>query len=347
MLRNTLRLLATLVMAAEALTAAADTGTNTASPATTYAITHRVPAPDALWDHVSIDRVANKLYVGHVGGVMAVDLTSLAVTPSLFSTPYSHGAAPITGTALAASSNGPSKSVSIFETSTGRTIATIVTHKDTDALIYEPETGLLITGDKEAGTLTLIDVRKRAVAGTIVVGGNPEFLAADGKGLVYANVVDKNEIAVFDVPARKRIRTIKLAQCEEPSGLAYDATDRLLMAVCSNGIAKFVNAATGADTATVAIGKGADAAIFDEVRRIAFAPNGDDGTLTVISVRGAADIVVTQTLRTEVSARTGALDPRTGRVYLPSAKMVPPAKPGGYPSVARGSSYILVVEPRP
>jgi DNA-binding beta-propeller fold protein YncE len=192
----------------------------------------------------------------------------------------------------------------------------------------------------------LIDVRKHAVAGTIVVGGNPEFLAADGKGMVYANVADKNEIAVFDVPARKRIRTIKLARCEEPTGLAYDALDRLLMSVCSNGIAKFVNAATGVDTATVAIGKGADAAIFDEARRTAFAPNGDDGTLTVISVRGPTDIVVTQTLRTEVGTRTGALDPRTGRVYLPSAKLVPPAKSGGYPSVAPGSSYILVVEPR-
>jgi hypothetical protein len=44
-----------------------------------------------------------------------------------------------------------------------------------------------------------------------------------------------------------------------------------------------------------------------------------------------------------VGARTVALDERTGRLYLPTAKYGPPATPGGRPTVEPGSFQVLVV----
>jgi YVTN family beta-propeller protein len=321
------------------------------SRAPTYEIDTRISAPDALWDYASIDPTARRLYVGRMGGVMAVDLDNRSVIPVLVPIPYVHGIAPVPDSGLAASSNGPSDTVSVFEGKTGRVVATIPTGKNPDAIIVEPLLGLIVTANKESQDLTLIDAQKFVSVGTIRVPGEPEFLAADGHGLVYNNISDKNEIAVIDIAARRVLRTIKLAKCSEPTGLAYDAPDELLISVCANGIANFINAKTGADVATFTVGKGPDAALFDAVRRVALVPSGEAGTLTVISVRSVTDIAVTQTLHTQQGARTGAIDPRTGRVYLPTGKLVPAKKrgavsePDGWPSVAPGSFKILVVAP--
>jgi hypothetical protein len=108
---------------------------------------------------------------------------------------------------------------------------------------------------------------------------------------------------------------------------------------------KFINAKTYAESASFNVGKGADAVFFDASRRVAFVPSGDDGTLTVFSVRSTTDITVQQVLATQIGTRTGAVDPRTGTVYLPTATLKPPAKPDEWPSVVEGTFAILVVVP--
>ena len=63
----------------------------------------------------------------------------------------------------------------------------------------------------------------------------------------------------------------------------------------------------------------------------------------MLSVRGPKDVVLIQTVQTRLGARTGALDPKTGRVYLPSAEYAAPAQSGGRPRMKPGSFAILVV----
>ena len=52
-----------------------------------------------------------------------------------------------------------------------------------------------------------------------------------------------------------------------------------------------------------------------------------------------------QTVKTELGARTGAVDPKTGKVYLPTASYGPPTTPGGRPAIVPGSFHIVVVSP--
>jgi hypothetical protein len=47
--------------------------------------------------------------------------------------------------------------------------------------------------------------------------------------------------------------------------------------------------------------------------------------------------------RDQQSARLGALDPKTGNVYLPSGKLGPPVPPNPWPTVLPGSFEFLVV----
>jgi hypothetical protein len=49
---------------------------------------------------------------------------------------------------------------------------------------------------------------------------------------------------------------------------------------------------------------------------------------------------------TEASARTAALDPATGRVYLPAARFAPPVPPEKRGAMVPGSFHIVVMAPR-
>ncbi|HLQ14033.1 MAG TPA: hypothetical protein VK130_12430 [Steroidobacteraceae bacterium] len=49
-----------------------------------------------------------------------------------------------------------------------------------------------------------------------------------------------------------------------------------------------------------------------------------------------------QTLKTAPSARLGALDAITGRLYLPTAKLGPPKPPQPWPTVVPGTFAFLV-----
>jgi hypothetical protein len=50
-------------------------------------------------------------------------------------------------------------------------------------------------------------------------------------------------------------------------------------------------------------------------------------------------------VKTEVGARTGALDPKTGKLYLPTASYGAPVTPGGRPLSLPGTFHIVVVSP--
>jgi hypothetical protein len=100
----------------------------------------------------------------------------------------------------------------------------------------------------------------------------------------------------------------------------------------------------GKVTATLPIGQGPDSALYDPQRHIAFVPAGKSGELDLFgdTPNGVAPLGKVATQR---GARTGAVDPVTGRVYLPAADYAPPATPGGKPQVKPGSVVAVVVAP--
>ena len=106
-----------------------------------------------------------------------------------------------------------------------------------------------------------------------------------------------------------------LAGCEEPSGLALDVAHRRLFAVCGNRHMAVVDADQGRRVATVPIGEGPDGAAFDPERQLAFSSNGD-GSLTVVHETSPETFEVVQTIATQRSARTMALDPKTHNIFL-------------------------------
>ena len=183
--------------------------------------------------------------------------------------------------------------------------------------------------------------RTNAVLARIPVGGAPEAGAVDDHGLVYTHLEDHNSVVVIDAAAMKVKATYEMKGCEEPSGIAFVTGKGLILSACRNGIARITAADTGKEVASVPIGAHPDSAFFDEKRRLGFVPCGD-GTLTVINFATSQPKVV-EVVKTKAGARTGALDPVTGFVYLPTADLGPPEKPGGRPSIVPGTLKLLVV----
>jgi DNA-binding beta-propeller fold protein YncE len=194
--------------------------------------------------------------------------------------------------------------------------------------------------DHAGGQITLVDVKAHKAVGSIDVGGDLEEVAVDGTGRAFVNVENKNEIAEVDIPGRKVLAHWALAGCDGPTGLAYDAAEKLLIAAC-DGATAVVDAKSGKVVQTLATGKGADGIAFDAKQKLAFVPAGRAGTLSVILVSGGKASVV-DTVPTQVSARTITIDERTGRLYLPAAKFEPPPG-GGRATITPGSFEVLVV----
>jgi DNA-binding beta-propeller fold protein YncE len=328
-----------------------------------YAIVGRVDGPDGMWDDAAVDATGRRLYLAQTGQISMLNLAD-GRTWSRVGLPSAmwHGVVPLEDRGLFIGANGQSHAVTVFDAAnlalvkaipvstgpksalSGR-LADFAVLADPDALVIEPHTGLIAAVNGGSGEIALVDVAKGEISGRIQVGGKLEFAVADGHGRLYVNVQTAHEIAVVDVAGRRVVRRLSMRGCVEPKGLAYDRSTDLLVSGCDNGIAKFIIAHSGREVASLKTGNGADAVIIDEQRHRAFVPSPADGMLRVFDIKNPAHIRLVQTLATEPGVRLGALDPATGRLYLPAARLGPPVAPYPWPSMIPGTFHILVVAP--
>lgn len=305
-----------------------------------YHVLDRIDGPDGGWDYIRVDPSHNRVLATHGGSVMAVDIATKAVS-SFGPGAGLHDAMPVNGGSEVLVTNGGTATAVFIDAKTNAVVATVETGKGPDAAAFDPKTGLALVMDHAGGQITLIDPKTHKVAGTIEVGGDLEAAVADGSGKAFVNVENKNEIAVVDIAQRKVLTRYPLTGCDGPTGLAYDAADKLLLAAC-DGATDVVDAKTGKVLQTLATGKGADGIAFDPRQKLAFVPAGRAGTLSVIAFSKGKGTIV-DTVQTQVGARTIAIDERSGRLYLPTAKYGPATTPGRRPPMVPGTFQILVV----
>ena len=83
--------------------------------------------------------------------------------------------------------------------------------------------------------------------------------------------------------------------------------------------------------------------MIDARRGVALIPCGKAGVLEVLTL--GATVTKAATVPTEPGARPGALDPTTGIVYLPTARLAPPIAPSKRPAAVPGTFHFVVVRP--
>jgi YVTN family beta-propeller protein len=298
------------------------------------------------WDYVTADGANHRLYVSHGTSVAVVDTGSNAVVGTITGLKGVHGIAVAADLNRGFISNGQGNNVTVFDLKTLEKTGEVATGQNPDAICYEPKTQRVFTFNGRSGDATAIDAKTNAVLATLVLGGKPEFCAADGEGKLYDNLEDKGELLEIDAAKPEVLRLAKLDPCEEPSGLALDAKDHTAFSVCGNKLMAVTDTKTMKVIATPAIGAGPDAAGYDPGTGLAFSSNGADGTLTIVKkVKGKWEAV--DTVTTEPRARTMAVDTVTHMVYLLTAEFGPAPEPKdgkkGRPPVLPDTFHVVVV----
>src|SRR5207237_10480006 len=112
---------------------------------------------------------------------------------------------------------------------------------------------------------TISEASDGAVVGTLGLGGAPEQAACDGKGRIYVDIEDKDNIAVIDAKALKVVTHYDIAEKgKTPAGLAFDAKNHILFAACRNPQTMVIlDAENGKVLSTLPIGRGSDGALFN------------------------------------------------------------------------------------
>jgi DNA-binding beta-propeller fold protein YncE len=314
-----------------------------------YKIIARFKMPDGGWDYASSDPDKGRVYWSRNEGFTDVIDVKTGKLSQLKNTGNGHLAVPVAGTTLVVLPlRDPPKMIRILDTATDRVVADVPGGETPDGATYDPFSKHVFVADRNASEVTEVDAQAGKSSTFSVGGGKLEFPAADGLGHLFVNRSQAGEIAVVDIKTQKVTATYKMAGCEDPSGLAYADKSKLLISSC-NGLAKVLAADTGKEVASIKIGKGPDAVIYDPVRQLAFIPCGADGVLEIIAVADPAHVSLVQELPTHILARTGAVDPRSGSVYLMAAEP-DPSKPrggGGRPTPKDGSFEMLVIGPQP
>ena len=239
-------------------------------------------------------------------------------------------------------SDGRANTVTIFDLKTLKTVGTVKTGTNPDAIVYDPHTKRVFTMNGRSQDTTAINAADGTVAGTLALGGKPEFAVADGHGNIFVNIEDKSELVRFDSQKLTVLNRWPLKPCEEPSGLAVDWNTRRLFAGCGNKLMAVTDADTGKIIATPPIGDGVDANAFDPATNLAFASTGE-GLLTVVHEDSPDKFAVVENVPTQKSARTMALDPKTHNIFLPAADFDPPAPGQRRGKMKPGSFVVLVV----
>jgi YVTN family beta-propeller protein len=269
------------------------------------------------WDILIADAKDHRLYVSHGSHVVVIDTTSDKVVGDIPKTNGVHGIA--FGPEYGFTTNGRDNTATMFSLKDLSVKDTIPTGKNPDAIVYDRSTNRVFVLNGGSDDATVIDAGTGAVIGTVALGGKPEFGVSDEKGKVFVNMEDKNSIAVLDAKRMSVLATWPLASCEGPTGLAIDRKTDRLFAACEKQMAA-VDAKTGKIVAMVPTGAGTDGMEFDPGLKYIFAPNGSDGTLTVIHEDSPDKFSVVENANTQPRARTMAIDVTTHKLYLPTAQ---------------------------
>jgi DNA-binding beta-propeller fold protein YncE len=290
------------------------------APSDGYAVTKKIPIPGTgSWDYLAVDEGARRLYVSHGTQVEVIDIDSDSIVGNIPNTPGVHGIAIAPELGRGFVSDGQSSAVTIFDLKTLKAIAEVPTGKKPDAVIFDPATSRVFAFNGGGNSATAIDAATGKVAGTVDLGGGPEFAAADGNGFVYDNLEDESLVLKIDSRTLKVEQRWPTAPCASPSSLAMDRANHRLFVGCRSKVMAVMNADNGKVITTLPIGDHVDATAFDPDTKLIFNSNGE-GTVTVIRQESPDKYSVVETVKTLPKAKTMALDPKTHRLFLPTAE---------------------------
>jgi len=303
------------------------------------------------WDFLTYDDQGLRLFIARSDRVQVVNPATGLLVGEINNTAGVHGVALAQDLGLGFTSNGRSNTVSVFNLKTLKVqteIAIQGTHPD--VILYVPEVHRVYAFNGGSNDISVIDARSLKPVNLIPLKGRPEFAVSDGRNL-YFNLEDTAQLVIMDLKTERITRTINLAHCEEPTGLALNPKLGHLFSVCSNGVMVVVEGRSGKILSQVSVGKEPDAAIFESFTGNIYS-SSRLGTLSVVAQDKPNHYALTTNIPTHTGARTMALDTTLHQLFLVAADFEPapaatPEQPNPHPKQTPGTTQLLVVHTAP
>jgi len=318
-----------------------------AAEAPGFKVTKRFPIPgDAGFDYIVYDSSANRLYVSHGIEVNVLDAASGEILGRVEDTPGVHGIAIVPALHRGFTANGKESTISVFDTTTFKTLKKISVPADPDYAFYDPHSNRVLVSHGEAAVITAIDPEKETVIGQVPLGGGAEAAVVDGNGTGFVNLEKESTVVSFDPQTLAVKHKFPITGCETPTGLAIDAKKSRLFIGCRSKVMAVMDTATGKVIASLPIGARVDAVAFDPENQLVFCSNGE-GTISVIQQKSPTDYESLGEIQTLPGAKTMALDPKSKKLFLSTSEMESVPAVNGERARTRpkpGTFMVLLVE---
>ncbi|MGO9274233.1 MAG: YncE family protein [Terriglobia bacterium] len=247
-----------------------------------YHLLRRVPlgaAPGGgeYFDYITFDAAARRVYLSHGTEVKVLDADSDTTIGNITGLKRDHGVAIVPELGRGFISDGDAGEVVIFDLKTLQAIGRVKTDRDSDSILYDPASKRVFCFNGDPNTATVIDPGTGKVVSTLSLGGAPEQAVADGNGMIYDNLEDKNEVIAIDSRALKIKARWPVAPAGQPVSIAMDRQHRRLF-IGSRNPSVFV--VMDADTGKIIgspfpIGSRVDTNVYDPDTRLAACSTGD------------------------------------------------------------------------
>jgi DNA-binding beta-propeller fold protein YncE len=299
------------------------------------------------WDYVTVDPEHKLLYVPRTTHTLVLDAATGKTVADIPGQKGNHGVALVPSAGRGFITDGRDASVTVFDLKSFEVLGKVKAADDADGVIYDPASGKVLVSCGDAGVMVPIaadvDPRTGRADAAVPLGGKPEFLAADGRGKVFINLVDKDQVAVVDTRAMKVVHKWPTAPGGAPVGMSLDTEHRRLFVGCRKPQKLIVMSADdGKVLADLPIGAGVDATQFDNGHVFA---SCRDGSLAVARETSAGQFRIVQNLSTRPGAKTMAVDPATHAVFLPTAEFGKQLDARSRPTATPGTFMVVVVRP--
>jgi YVTN family beta-propeller protein len=284
------------------------------------------PGGGEYFDYLTVDAAARRVYLSHGTEVAVVDADSAAVVGTISGLRRCHGIALVNELGKGFITDGDGKVV-IFNMASLKVTGEVKTESDADAIVYDPASKRIFSFNGDPHSLTVIDPANGTVVKTIPMGGGPEYAVADGKGMVYNNNEDMNEVVAIDARALTIQGRWPVAPAGGPTALAMDREHRRLFSAGRNPqMLVVMDADNGKVIQSFPISAGADAAVYEPETGLLFVSTRE-GMIHIFHEDSPDKLSEVETVKTEYGAKTMALDAKTHNLYLTTADFSPPAAP--------------------
>jgi streptogramin lyase len=289
-----------------------------------------LPAAAPSWDYLAFDSTRSRLFIARrADGVTVYDAVAGRAIGDIANSQGANATLLIPEFDRGYTTNGDG-STTIFSLSDLKTIRRAKIGESADAGFYEPVSKQIVftMGDDKA--IAFFDAKSGIALGKLEMSSEKlEATAVDGNGNVYIAQRDRNSIVRIDVAHRKITAEWKVANCEQPTGLAIDRANQRLFAGCrgKEPVMAVVRYDSGTTVGTFQIGRGNDGVIYDAQTKRIFTSNGIDGNVVIFEQSGPDAYALVEAVTTRPMARTMAYDPVTKKIFLVTAEGVAdPAK---------------------